>query len=84
MANILRNKPCHVALSGGRRFRVEWEDNGGLTRDRHFDSYRAAGRFAVKIETRLFIEALQDFNAIAKDQSQRDQRGATDDRDPAH
>ena len=44
---------------GDLEYRVSWEDNDGVGRERFFESYRAAGRYAEKVEAQLFDEARQ-------------------------
>jgi hypothetical protein len=38
-------------------YRVEWTEEDGYLRDRPFDTYRAAERYAMQIECRLLIES---------------------------
>jgi hypothetical protein len=41
---------------------VEWTDNAGLARERHFKTRRAAEKFTLKVEVDLMYEAVQNFN----------------------
>jgi hypothetical protein len=66
MANIFLNLPKQEQ-SIGCRFRVEWDDNGGRTRERYFASYKAAETFAHETEVTLFDEALKDFLRAPRD-----------------
>ena len=50
---------------GDLEYCVEWEDNEGVGRERYFKSRRAAERYAVEIEAKLFNEAVQDFLCAA-------------------
>lgn len=45
------------------RFRVEWTDNDGLTKERYFRSYRSAERYALKKETVLLNELIADISS---------------------
>jgi hypothetical protein len=40
------------------RFLVNWTEDDGYVRERCFESYRAAERFALQVEFRLQAEAL--------------------------
>jgi hypothetical protein len=60
VANILPCTPHLIGAIRKRRFRVEWDDNDGLIRERYFDSYRAAERFAFDIERRLLRDIMED------------------------
>jgi hypothetical protein len=48
---IIRNMPHSP-------YRVEWQEFDGFARDRNFDSYNAAERFAAQVEYRLSIDAI--------------------------
>jgi hypothetical protein len=68
MANIFLNLPKQQE-SIGSRFRVEWEDNEGCTRERYFESSKAAETFAHETERSLFSEAWEDFvRAVGDDE----------------
>ena len=68
MANILPFTPHRTGRDGDRRYLVEWEDYDGLTREIYFAYYRAAERFAAKIELTLLTETLADLQGKAKEQ----------------
>lgn len=69
------------ARHGERRYRVGFEDDDGLTRERYFTSRRAAERYALEIEMRLLNEAGQGFVTVADvipDNDTGGDHGATD------
>jgi hypothetical protein len=47
---------------GDLEYCVEWTDNDGIGRERYFKSFRAAEKYALKIETELLDEAVRDFS----------------------
>lgn len=59
MANIIPCAPNLTGCTGKRRFRVEWDDADGLMRERHFESYRAAERFALHVDRKLRQELME-------------------------
>lgn len=60
MANILFSTPGWAKRLGNMSFRVEWRDDGGLIRERFFNSFQEAERFALEIERLLLNDAVQD------------------------
>lgn len=41
-------------------YRVEWLEADGFTRERYFDSYGAAERYAQQVDCRLQVEAFAE------------------------
>jgi hypothetical protein len=83
MAKIFVDEaPASVPVDAGR-YRVEWRDYDGITRDRRFKSRPAAERFAFQVEEELcaqLIGALCDMHDSAKsgtDRCQADPSNAT-------
>jgi len=60
MANIFHSVHFWPKRSGNASFRVEWQDDNNLVRERYFNSYREAERFALEIERLLLRDAVQD------------------------
>ena len=51
------------AKPGKSDYRVLWEEADGYTRERRFDAYRAAQRFARQVDCRLHMETLAENTA---------------------
>lgn len=64
MANIFHSVYFWPKRSGNASFRVEWQDDNNLVRERFFNSYREAERFALEIERLLLTDAVQDICAV--------------------
>lgn len=60
MANIFSSNPGWARHRGNTSFRVEWRDDDNLIRERFFNSYQEAERFALEIERLLLSDAVQD------------------------
>ena len=56
MSDITRTKDRHT---GEIKFKLEWEDNDGVTRERFFSSRNAAERHALNSQIKLINELVQ-------------------------
>jgi hypothetical protein len=62
LAEIIKTSEHYPSFA----YRVEWEDNDGVGRERYFKSYRSAERFAVEVEVEMFNQANVDLqNALS-------------------
>jgi hypothetical protein len=52
-----------LAIPSKADYRVQWTEADGYTRERRFNSFRAAERYASQVETRLHMEALAETTA---------------------
>ena len=64
MANICTSNPRWAKRQGDNPFRVEWRGDDNLIRERFFNSYQEAERFALEIERVLLRDAVQDICAM--------------------